>query len=215
MIRPPPGAGDARLLIRRWWQARCTPDHPLWLPREAAFGVMRQAGLDVIEWSRTPEWPGGHPGPCVAYHNEHEHAGDGKALLQEDQVRALPAGHLISRFVPPGGLSYRLLKIGLKTFGLRYTSPEWRSNGGPEGEIHLTRLPDGRTPALHRQADGWPDVIWAVDFVEDHGHLLAVDLNPAPGVQGTGVLNHLSGFSVLGELERYHEQTGEAFWTRP
>lgn len=143
----------------------------------------------------------------VVYEDSVSTRGEGKVRLPYAAACASHPGALYSHYLgDEPGVSYRLLKIGVRTFALRYVSDDdWRSNCGPEGTIDLRVLPDGLVRTL-------PEPVWAVDAVRSGSALLAVDWNLAPGVQGTGVLPHLSGFSVVGELERFWRVTGVRFW---
>ena len=214
MTAPSRPGEDHRLALRRWWTERCTPGHPAWVSREQAFRMMAEAGLRVIEHARLPERPAEtSPGDrVVVYTDEAAHAGDGKTLMPWHQAAREHPGALCSRFVAPGGESWRRLKIGEKRFWLHYTAPDWRSNGGTEGDVTFVREENS---AADPAVPGWPAVIWAVDYVREGETLYAIDLNPAPGIQATGVMHELSAFSVHGELTQYLTRHGAAFLGQP
>lgn len=194
----------ARARVQAWWQARCQP--AAWPPREAAFALMAAQGFPVVQHGRAGLMDARPEQPVVVYTDAVSTQGDGKALTTYAQACATFPGALVSLYHPDEpGVSYRLLKIGVKTFALRYESySDWRSNCGPEGDIALTLLPDGLIPAV-------PEPIWAVDFVRAGAALVAVDYNLAPGIQATGVSRHLAEWTIVGELLRYAALTGHEF----
>ncbi len=98
-------------------------------------------------------------------------------------------------------VSYRILKIGKKTFYLRFRSrDEWRSNWGPEIETRIGT--DGWVPSVH-----FP--IWAVDLIRyGADQLLATDFNIRPGVSQPEVISQLPGQSIIAPIREWFEKFG-------
>ena len=77
----------------------------------------------------------------------------------------------------------------------------WRSNVG-DAEIFLLGTPPDEVPELDL-----PFALYGVDFVLDSKSCLwAIDLNPAPGVRGTGIEEVLSPKEAVESIKaRCHE----------
>lgn len=105
-------------------------------------------------------------------------------------------------------VSYRLLKIGRKTFYLRFQSFDpWRSNWSPQIETRVGS--DGWITQVRRP-------IWAVDLVR-HGadRLLATDFNIRPGVSQPEVIAALPGLSIIEPIREWFELFGTDVETYP
>jgi hypothetical protein len=176
------------------------------------FQILEGLGLNVPPYG-TPgilqqRYGYGSEVPVVVHLNDWSLQGRDKELMPLGQALEEHPDKLCSWFVPkspfgPEGrtVSYRLLKIGRKTFTLRFTSrDEWRSNWGPVIETRVG--PDGWFPAIHRP-------IWAIDFIRfEADTLFTTDFNIRPGVSQPEVLEALPDRSVIGALTEWFEVFG-------
>lgn len=190
--------------IKDWWATQCQPES--WASRREGFKIMQSLGFKVVPHGivgqDTPKTP-----RIVVYTNDLGHCGEGKKLVFACDAEMFYQGLLYSEYQSAEpAVSYRLLKIGLRTFTVRYQSAE---------HLWASQLGDGTTEA-HELLEGIiPNTppIWAVDFVKgDDGELYAVDWNTAPGIQTTGIINKLRGFSIVHELAHYVQVTGHKFF---
>jgi len=139
----------------------------------------------------------------VVYENERAHRGNGKWLLTAEDARKFFPGCLASEFVYTNdtscsGKSWRLLRIGSRTFWLEYRSQDnWKSNCGEVSVRLLDTKPEG-LPGIELE---YP--LFAVDFVPDGQMLWAIDLNIAPGIRGTGVEDILKPMGIAEEIKRW------------
>lgn len=124
----------------------------------------------------------------VVHVDEQAHAGEGKLALSYAEALAQYPKQFAVEFLPTanvGSVSYRYLRIGLRTFLLRYNSlDDWRSNCG---ETHIEYL--GGTGRIDPETTLFFDLspMIAIDYVQLGKTFLALDLNIAPGLKGTGI----------------------------
>ncbi|MDD2748977.1 hypothetical protein A6M23_10445 [Acidithiobacillus thiooxidans] len=116
------------------------------------------------------------------------HAGEGKLALSYAEALAEYPKQFVVEFLPTaniGSVSYRYLRIGLRTFFLRSNSlDDWRSNCGDTRIEYL-----GSTGSINPETTLFFDLspMIAIDYVQLGKTFLALDLNIAPGLEGTGV----------------------------
>ena len=146
------------------------------------------------------------PKQLVVYVNESMHRGEGKILADAAFAFEAYPDHYATVYLPQRyPVSYRLLLVGKLAFWLRYQSRDdiWRSN---VGEVAVTEPPRGPPGTTDDTIDlvtaalrlGHPLV--AIDFVEWHELLWAIDLNTAPQIKGTPIEKKLSPMGVYGAI---------------
>ena len=148
-------------------------------------------------------------GTLVLYDDERAHRGEGKRLVTAATLTGPDLGRYAARYFPPASgqaTSTRLLAVGSWLCVLRYESDDgWRSN---VGDVTVTFREAGplTSETLQRYA---PDArplgapLWAVDLVDAEPGPLAVDLNLAPRLAGTGVEQLATATEVVAELGRW------------
>jgi len=184
---------ERRERARRIW-IRHTARGPV---RRAAIREMERAGLAVPEHGTVRELErrlGGEAG-LVVYVDEGAHRGEGKRRMRAADAMRAYAGHYATRFVESAALggravSLRYLQIGGLCWWLRYEgrggADVWMSNAAPEVEVTLLgNAQPAERVGYEALAGRYP--LFAVDHVLDGARLLAVDLNTAPQIRGTGV----------------------------
>lgn len=133
----------------------------------------------------------------VVYLNDHAHAGEGKRLLSLESALVLYPNHFASEYIINKDYeyseSYRYLRVGSKTFWLKYVSyDDWRSNCGDvdisiiDFDVNLT------VPQLNP--------LFAIDFIKTNNKLIALDYNSSPGLKWTGVEDIMTGKEVFNEI---------------
>jgi len=137
----------------------------------------------------------------VVYLDKRSHRGERKLLMNlksaMDNYGTCFASEYV--FTAPstihGGLSFRYLKIGQRTFWLQYRSEnDWRSNCGQVSIKVLRQEEDGYHKSIKHP-------LFAIDFVPSFDGLYAVDFNIAPGVKGTGVEEILPAKAAAQEIK--------------
>ena len=137
----------------------------------------------------------------VVHFDEAAHAGKGKELLSCcDALARFPeafATEYIQATRNGAVVSLRYLQIGRRRFWLRYSSSDWRSNCG---DVRIEFLGEEKILDFCK----WiRHPLFALDFLESGGELLALDFNTAPRIQGTGVEDIMHGKEVYRELSRF------------
>lgn len=187
-----------------------------WFDRDGdtVFRRMTTDGMDriqMLEWLKKNHF---NPPPygfvrdlwkdarkLVVYTDLRSHRGEGKLLLPSDQAFEQYPGGFASVYLEGPARTTRILKIGSMAFRLRYESDDkWRSN---VGDVQIT-VEDIMTPPA--SLESFPLV--AIDLVEgsDPDNPSAIDLNIAPGIQWTGVEDHLKGPEVVSLLSQSLEK---------
>jgi len=201
--------------------SRKTTDGP---DRVGIFNELKKAGLQVPEhgmasdlisrWKSKWKKAGidnymGEVQALVVYDDLHAHQGKGKRRLTVDEVEKFGLGNLFAaEFIPTtpgsGSWSLRWLRAGLRRFWLRYTSfDDWRSN---YGDVSIELLfEEKRSDSLPKEKSlVWETPLVAVDFINAGPMgLIAVDLNIAPGIQGSGVEKLMLAREVYDEIENF------------
>lgn len=142
------------------------------------------------------------PGPVVVHDDETAHCGDRKRMEAD-----IEPGKLCVQYIHPSeyGTSYRWLCIGKHDFWLRYRGKDWRSNVDSEIELLDIDVPFmvHQKQRVHRYAP-----LIAIDFVHSlaYGLYYAIDLNTAPGICGTGILEEewLTPRGVVDALKEWY-----------
>jgi len=121
----------------------------------------------------------------VVYLDEYAHRGRGKLCvplkIALEQYPEKYCTEFIQTTPSPHAVSYRYLRIGDRAFWLQYTGYDsWMSNHAKKVLIEFL------CPSRHTLDLGIPYPMFAIDFIPGHV-LYAIDLNTAPGLQGTGV----------------------------
>jgi len=112
----------------------------------------------------------------VVYLDEKVHAGSGKILVSADYaIKSFPDKYA-SVYTPSSSTSFRYLKIGKKSFWVKYQSDDaWRSNMGDVAIDIIEARNDGYHPSI-------PHALWAIDFIQTGKEMLAIDFNISPGM---------------------------------
>jgi hypothetical protein len=129
----------------------------------------------------------------VVYFDETKHRGEGKGrFFSEDALLRFP-DYYCSEFVKqPRVVSYRKLVVGNRVFELTYSSNDkWRSNVG-EVEIEISGH-----KAISNEFTTLNYALYAVDYVWSGDMLAAVDLNVAPGMDGTGIERYMDAATIV------------------
>jgi hypothetical protein len=174
------------------------------ITRQKMFQIFHQIGLATPIFGRVRYIRKQHPEikRVVVYTDELAHCGEGKILID---TKAIPEAydHLYcSEFIECSyGCSYRLLSIGGITHWFKHASvDDWRSNHG-DGDLFPVE-PDLILPICNKIKNP----VWAIDFVLDENkNLLAIDLNPAPKGQGTGIEKLLPAKQAYLNIEKILE----------
>lgn len=187
-----------------WW--RKTTDGP---DRRTMLMMLVAAGWAVPRYANVEDFG---IGMAVVHTDERAHRGEGKslALLPEDAGQFAPTALAVEYVMPssdgPMGVSYRCLRLGSREFWLKYENTgDWRSNFGPD--VWITRLTEAELIGLPRGRVDWPYPLIAVDCVRrcENGvlRLLAIDLNVAPGLTGTGIEKLLPAEAAAKEIKNW------------
>jgi hypothetical protein len=135
----------------------------------------------------------------VVYTDLKAHRGEGKVLLPSDQAVKQYPNAFASAYIEGPPASLRLLQIGWMSFWLRYESDDkWRSNVG-DVKITVEQI-SGQNEFL----EDYPLV--AIDYVQGPDKPHAIDFNIAPGIQWTGIEDHLKGPEVVDLLRHAMEK---------
>ena len=169
------------------------------------FELMRTAGLNVIPHDTveklaknfTPEQITATQ--LVVYVDDRSHAGEGKALLTIDKALKHYPERLASLYVPTNlAETYRHLRIGTRQFWLRYTSDnDWRSNCG---DVNFEFLSEEESSIAKNVLSHYSPLL-AIDFIKVNERMVAIDLNPAPKIYGTGIENVMRPKEVFAEIK--------------
>ena len=121
----------------------------------------------------------------VVYLDEYAHQGKGKVCVPLKTALEKYPRKYCSEFIQttpsPDAVSYRYLEIGRRAFWLRYTGYDsWMSNHAHKVDVHYL-CPSKQSLGLDL---AYP--MYAIDFIPGRV-FYAVDLNTAPGLQGTGI----------------------------
>lgn len=154
--------------------------------------------LGKLEYSQRA-WALQLPARLVVYLDEDAHAGEGKIILSPDDALMQYPNALCSIWYPSknlrGGVSFRHLQIGKRSWLLRYESPDdWRSNA--DSDVQVVRE---NQEGYHSLSPDYP--LFAIDYAPsdpddfDQGGY-AIDFNSAPGVRWTGIPDILSASDV-------------------
>ena len=122
----------------------------------------------------------------VLYTDEHAHCGEGKVLTSKDAVTrdlfdTFSAEYISEKF----GITHRLfVDAEVISWFTHESFTDWRSNH-EDGDLHM--FPGGFYNQRHIESciRRIKNPVFAIDFVEQKGSLLAIDWNPAPRVSGT------------------------------
>lgn len=148
----------------------------------------------------------------VVYFDNYAHRGEQKIRVTYNEALTKYPEHFCVEYVPvqPSGkgFSFRYLRIGLRQFWLQYASPDdWRSNCGAvqiDVLCEEKRINDPMDILFLRE---YPLV--AVDFIPYQNHILAIDINTAPGLQKTGIEDYMEAKDVFEEIKSYIEKMVE------
>lgn len=145
----------------------------------------------------------------VVYLDEYAHKGEQKIRLTYNEALAKYPKYFCAEYVPVlssgTGVSFRHLRIGLRQFWLQYVSlDDWRSNCG-DVQIEVLReeerINDPKDVLILQDRP-----LVAVDFIPYEDHLLAIDVNTAPGLQKTGIEDYMVAKDVFEEIKDYLEK---------
>lgn len=137
----------------------------------------------------------------VVYLDVNAHRGEGKILLSANDAKELYPHHFASEYIPLNyGISYRLISIGKRSWMLRYSSNDWRSNCG-EVKIELLKEVENNL-SINRP-------LYAIDFVGNIEDPIAIDFNIAPQVKGTGLGRILKPKDVYQLMIEWYETNSQ------
>ena len=187
--------------------------YDLWFDRDgdtfermSRNGMDRKTCMDALAWTLnlpTPRY--GLAGELSELHDNalwvlhmdpFAHCGEGKVVLAGGVIRRDHSDDLpVTEYVEAArGRSIRHLQVGRRAWELSYESADdWRSN---RGDVSI-RVLGNAAPFANAP---WP--LFAVDFVRDaNGSPLAIDLNTAPGMDGTGMADVVKPREVVDEIK--------------
>jgi hypothetical protein len=150
----------------------------------------------------------------IVYLDERAHMGTGKVITSGSRALQVYPEHYCSEYIEPSGLatSLRYLCIGKRAWWLRYTNlgqewpNTWLSNVGEQVRVEML---GEATPDFMALSYILELPLFAVDFVQKFDQLLAIDLNIAPGLKGTGMEDVLKPKEVYDLIEEtVHLQGG-------
>lgn len=130
----------------------------------------------------------------VIYLDEKAHAGKGKILVSADYAMKSFPDKYATIYIPSSSISFRYLKIGKRTFWVKYQSDDiWRSN---VGDVSIDVVPahsDGYHPNI-------PYTLWAIDFVQCRREMMAIDFNISPGMP-EGIENLIKPEEIANQIK--------------
>lgn len=132
------------------------------------------------------------------------HRGEGKLLKSAyDALTEHPEKFCVEHIPTTSngvGVSYRWLQVGNYNWFIKYWSEnDWRSNSGVGGE-EIIRSQVGRpTSSLLNSVP-----MFAIDFVNSGGRLLAIDFNIAPGLKP--IQGHITASQIVDELKLFYSK---------
>lgn len=134
------------------------------------------------------------------------HRGENKLLMRyKEALEKHPNEFMVMYASNFRGCSWRYLKVGNRSFILRYSSDDWRSNWDTK-EIIIEEV----------DADwikiGIDEPLYAIDFVKNEafdgdGHVMvAIDYNIAPQIRGTGLEEVIPAQEVAALIKEWYER---------
>jgi hypothetical protein len=175
--------------------SRGGPSRPEMFAQLAAMGYWVPAHGRVRDLNSYPSCMGHMTDGLVIHDDVAAHRGEGKRLVSVGTANCWPDAFAVA-YVNSRSSSLRHLVVGRRAFLLRYDSEDdWRSNCGNVRVQVLSEL-----PICDRR--GRTEPMFAVDFVcqfGGDGRRWAIDLNVAPGLEGTGIEKLMSPAAVAAE----------------
>ncbi|BDB12868.1 hypothetical protein [Acidithiobacillus ferrooxidans] len=191
------------------------------MSRPAMFVAFESVGLNTprhgLVRDLIPELKKEYAGYCehlnlkvVVHTSEYAHAGEGKELLAYDQAMKKRRNAFAVEFIPTAlgnnhATSYRYLRVGTRVFWMEYESQDdWRSNCGDCSVKYLSESADTVTAeaVFFRESP-----LLALDFLKVGQKMLAIDLNVAPGLRGTGIEKIMKPDGVYQEVQNWYRNT--------
>ncbi|EKU98148.1 hypothetical protein Lepto7375DRAFT_7409 [Leptolyngbya sp. PCC 7375] len=192
-----------------------------WMSKFGQFVKLDDAGWTtplISKACRFPDWVD-RDALVVVYIDDFCHRGEGKIVMTLGEAISTYPEKDCSAFIRTTddplrhAISRRLLCIGDRLFWLTYESKGgWRSNYGPTAEVTNVGETLCKPAYLAEAGPGEHDFsflnqfpLWAVDFVEpaNKTRLMAIDLNTAPGLRGTGIEDLIKPKEVFTEITRW------------
>lgn len=144
----------------------------------------------------------------VVYETETSHRGlDKVRMLLSQALVTYPPDTYCSQYISGDeiGVSYRHLRIGALAYWFQYSfgiPGEWRSNvqdeNGQLEDLGPDFIPDYKGPDISRVME--ESALVAIDFIKAEGQMIALDLNTAPRLAGTGLEDLLSPLELYNLL---------------
>lgn len=132
----------------------------------------------------------------VVHLDINSHRGENKLLVRySEALEQYPDAFMVMYASSFKGVSWRYLKVGSRSFILRYESDDWRSNWNTK-EI----IVESEDASWIKIAIDAP--LFAIDFVKNEKSegdkvMVAIDYNIAPQIKGTGIEDILSAKEVV------------------
>ncbi|MFJ8528328.1 hypothetical protein [Bacillus sp. NPDC094106] len=139
----------------------------------------------------------------VVYTDIHKHQGNGKVRMTlQEALDTYPIDTFCSLLCGKLGESWRVLTVGRKKTILDYRSHnDWRSNVG-DVQVDIVDC-WSKMYSFNGILDPYEFPLVAIDYVKDGNELLAVDLNVAPQLKGTGIEDIVTPKEIVKEMKKY------------
>ncbi|WP_242248813.1 hypothetical protein [Bacillus cereus group sp. BfR-BA-01328] len=179
--------------------------HDMGMNRPQMLDYMSSKGIKTVPYGYLHEMAKKYPlyTEVVVYTDISKHQGEGKVRMSLiEALETYPIDTLCTLLCGNLGESWRVLNVGRRKTILDYHSKvDWRSN---VGDVEVTVVDCwSRMSSFEGILDPYEFPLVAIDYVKDGNELLAVDLNVAPQLKGTGMEDLVTPEKVVNEMKKY------------